>query len=152
MVESDMSMAPIMVNLNKLEGTKLDIDEVPASVTFNVDVNMDESSRTNEELTINFHLSITTKPTLAKFEATGKAVITGGPTAFDFALEMDEKTSVPKVLSIIYQRVFTSLFLIASQMEVPYPPPDLIHSPSDTNGFAPSDLGLEGIVVEQQTQ
>ena len=63
--ESYASMAPIRVDLNKLEGTKLDSGVNPTSVTFDIDVNMDEEKRTNDELTINFRLVISTKPSLA---------------------------------------------------------------------------------------
>jgi hypothetical protein len=146
-------MAPIRVDLNRLEGTKIDSGVNPASVKFDVDVSMDEEKRTNDELTIKFRLVISTKPSLAKFEAGGKAFITGGREAFDAALEMDEETSVPKVLIVIYQQVFTSLYLLASQLETPYPPPDLIHSPTETRETEMGAVGPEGqVAAEQQAQ
>jgi hypothetical protein len=146
-------MAPIRVDLNRLEGTKIDSGVNPASVKFDVDVSMDEEKRTNDELTIKFRLVISTKPSLAKFEAGGKAFITGGQEAFDAALEMDEETSVPKVLIVIYQQVFTSLYLLASQLETPYPPPDLIHSPTETRETGIGAVGPEGqVAAEQQAQ
>jgi hypothetical protein len=137
-------MASIRVKLGRVEGSKIDTGATPDSVAFDVDVNMDEERRTNEELVIAFNLTITTKPTLVKFEVGGTAAITGGRAAFDAALEMDEESSVPKVLHFVYQRVFTSLYLIAAQLEVPYPPPDLLHSPTETR-----DLGAE-IPPEEQ--
>ena len=152
-MESFASIAPIRVNLNKLEGTRIDNGVNPSVVTFDVDVNMDEENRTNDELTINFRLVINTKPGLAKFEAGGKAFITGGRAAFDAALEMDEETSVPKVLHVIYQQVFTSLYLLASQIETPYPPPDLIHSPTEIRKMESGVTGLEGrMAAEQEAQ
>jgi hypothetical protein len=57
---------------------------------------------------------------------------------------MDEKSSVPKVLHFVYQRVFTSLYLTAALLEVPYPPPDLLLSPSES-----SDLGSETLPEDQ---
>ena len=151
--ESNASMAPIRVSLSKLEGTKIDTGVNPAAVTFDVDVSMDEEKRTSDELTIKFNLVISTKPSLAKFEAGGKAVITGGRAVFDAALEMDEETSVPKVLHVIYQQVFTSLYLLASQIQTPYPPPDLIHSPTETREMGMGAAGPEDQMVnEQQAQ
>ncbi len=137
-------MAPIRVKLGKVEGTRIDTGATPDSVTFDVDVSMDEENRTNGELTLTFNLTIRTKPSLVKFEVGGTAVISGGREAFDAALEMDEESSVPKVLHFVYQRVFTSLYLLAAQLEVPYPPPDLLHSPSETR-----DIGVEGVPAEQ---
>jgi hypothetical protein len=143
-LESIVGVAPIRVKLGKVEGTRIDTGATPDSVSFDVDVSMDEESRTNGELTLTFNLTIRTKPTLVKFEVGGTAVISGGREAFDAALEMDEESSVPKVLHFIYQRVFTSLYLIAAQLEVPYPPPDLLHAPSETR-----DIGVEVPPEEQ---
>ena len=108
-----------------------------------------EENRTNEELTITFNLKISTKPTLVKFEAGGTAVISGGQEVFDAALEMDEESSVPKVLHLVYQRVFTSLYLIAAQLEVPYPPPDLLHSPSESRNLESESLPEDQLVTQQ---
>ena len=139
-----VGIAPIRVKLSRVEGSKIDTGVTPDSVTFDVDVSMDEENRTNQELTVTFNLKISTKPTLVKFEVGGTAVISGGREAFDAALEMDEESSAPKVLHFVYQRVFTSLYLIAAQLEVPYPPPDLLHSPSESR-----DLGAESPPEEQ---
>ena len=143
-MESIVGVAPIRVKLGRVEGTRIDTGAKPGSVAFDVDVSMDEESRTNDELTIAFNLTIRTKPALVKFEVGGTAVISGGREAFDAALEMDEDSSVPKVLHFVYQRVFTSLYLIAAQLEAPYPPPDLLHSPSETRG-----IGVEAPPGEQ---
>jgi hypothetical protein len=143
-------MAPIQVRLNKVEGVKIDTGVNPDSVTFDVEVSMDEESRTNEELTVDFVITIGTKPSLVKFEVGGKAIVSGGRAAFDAVLEMDEKSKTPKILHVIYQQIFTSLYLISSQLEVPYPPPDLLHTPSE-----PSRTGTRGPpedqLVAQQT-
>ncbi len=143
-MESIVGVAPIRVKLGKVEGTRIDTGATPDSVAFDVDVSLDEENRTNGELTLTFNLTIRTKPSLVKFEVGGTAVVSGGREAFDVALEMDEESSVPKVLHFVYQRVFTSLYLIAAQLEVPYPPPDLLHSPSETR-----DITVEGPPEEQ---
>jgi hypothetical protein len=144
-----VGMAPIRVKLSRVEGSKIDTGVTPDSVTFDVDVSMDEENRTNEELTITFNLTISTKPTLVKYEVGGTAVISGGREAFDAALEMDEESSTPKVLHLVYQRVFTSLYLIAAQLEVPYPPPDLLHSPSESRSIEPEILPEDQLVAQQ---
>ena len=115
--------------MNRLDGTRIDSRTNPSSISFDVDVKLDEQNRTNNELTLNFLLTLTTKPSLVQYEAGGIAVVSGGRKAFDEALETDEKADVPKVLLRIYQKVFTSLFVMASMIDAPYPPPDLLHSP-----------------------
>lgn len=148
-MESMVGMAPIRVKLSRVEGSKIDTGVTPDSVTFDVDVSMDEENRTNDELTVTFNLKISTKPTLVKFEVGGTAVISGGREAFDAALEMDEESSAPKVLHFVYQRVFTSLYLIAAQLDVPYPPPDLLHSPSESRDLGSVVLPEDQLVAQQ---
>ena len=144
-----VGMAPIRVKLSRVEGSKIDTGVTPDSVIFDVDVSMDEENRTNDELTVTFNLKISTKPTLVKFEVGGTAVISGGREAFDAALEMDEESSAPKVLHFVYQRVFTSLYLIAAQLDVPYPPPDLLHSPSESRDLGSVVLPEDQLVAQQ---
>jgi hypothetical protein len=145
----DVEGMPIRLRLNKLEGVRIDTGETPPSVTFDVDVKMDEDSRTNDELTVSFLLTISTKPSLAQFEAGGIAIISGGRGAFDAALEVDPISNVPRLLHTIYQRVFTSLFVISSLLDTPYPPPDLLHSPTETRDLG-AEVGAEAAAVAQR--
>lgn len=96
---------------------------------------MDEQSRTGDELVIDFLLSVSTKPSLVKFNVGGFATVKGGQKAFEAALEVNPESEVPMILQYIYQHVFTSLFLLSTLIDMPYPPPDLIHSPPQTQGL-----------------
>jgi len=136
-IESKAAAASIQVKLQRLEGIRLETGEDASAVTFDVDVKMEEESRTGGELVVSFLLSISTKPSLVKFEAGGKATVTGDQKAFEAALEVDPESNVPKVLHTIYQKVFTSIFLLSALMDVPYPPPDLLHSPVQTRDLQP---------------
>lgn len=141
------------IRIDKLTGTRMDTDTNPNSVTFDVDVKMDEENRTNDELTISFLLTISTKPALARFEVRGIASVVGGRRAFEAALEVDEATNVPKLLHTIYQKVFTSIFLISSLIDTPFPPPDLLHSPTETRDLDADAVALQGEeAVAQQAQ
>lgn len=126
---------PIRISLNRLDGTRIESGTNPNSVSFDVDVKLDEQNRTNNELSINFLLTLTTKPSLVQYEAGGVVILTGGRKVFEEALETDEMANVPKVLLRIYQKVFTSIFLMASMIDAPYPPPDLLHSPYNERGL-----------------
>lgn len=141
------------IRIDKLTGTRMDTDTNPNSVTFDVDVKMDEENRTNDELSISFLLTISTKPALARFEVKGIASVVGGRRVFEAALEVDEATNVPKLLHTIYQKVFTSIFLISSLIDTPFPPPDLLHSPTETRDLDADAVALQGEeAVAQQAQ
>jgi len=93
---------------------------------------MDEQHRAGNEVTIGFTLSVSTKPNIVKFEVGGSAKIAGEPAAIKSALDVDRETNVPKVLHTIYQNAFTSIFVLSTLMDSPYPPPTLLHSPTQT--------------------
>jgi len=116
-----------------------------------VDVNLDELSRTGDSLTLSFLLSISTKPSLVKFEAGGTATVTGGQKAFEKVLEEDSESNVPKVLHTIYQRAFTSLFLLSTLLDSPYPPPDLLHSPVHTRELE-TEASAEEATMEEAAE
>ena len=111
---------------------------------------MDELNRSNNDLTLGFLLTITTKPSLVQFEAGGVAVVSGGRKAFDEALGIDENSDVPKVLHTIYQKVFTSLYVLSSLIDMPYPPPDLIHNPYQVRELTLD--GQEALEAAQQVE
>ena len=152
-IESNADSSPVRIRLDKLTGSKIDTTADTSEVNFDVDVKMDEEGRTNDELTLSFLLTISTKPSLVQFEAGGRAVIRGGRKAFDAALEVDDSAGVPKILFTIYQRVVTSLFLVSSLLDAPYPPPDLIHYPGGTRELSPEDqMVIDEAQVEQPAQ
>lgn len=148
-IESKVGTAPIRMKLDRLVGTRTSMGESPDSVVFDVDVKMDEESKTNEELMISFLITINTKPSLVQFEVGGTAVLTGGKAAFDYALEVDEESRVPRVLHTVYQRIFTPLFVLSNMLEAPYPPPDLIHSPNETRQLGPDIQAALDAEVQQ---
>lgn len=42
-------------------------------------------------------------------------------------LEVNPKTKIPQILFTIYQHIFNSIYILASNLSTPYPPPDLLH-------------------------
>jgi hypothetical protein len=144
------SSTPIRVVIDRIEGVRINTDVNPTAVTFDVDVSMEEEKRTNGQLTVNFLINVNTKPAMVKFEVGGKAIVTGGHAAFEAVLEIDDKTNVPRLLHVIYQNIFTSLFLISTQLKTPYPPPDLIHSPVKTRDLKQTNEILEQADSEEE--
>ena len=138
------------MKLQRLEGVRLETGEDANAVKFDVDVKMEEESRTGDELNIRFLLNISTKPSLVKFEAGGIATVTGGQKAFEAALEADPETNVPRVLHNIYQHIFTSIFLLSTLIDSPYPPPDLLHSPVQTRDLEEATQGVNETQPEDQ--
>jgi hypothetical protein len=150
-IESKAAAASIQVKLQRLEGVRLETGEDATTVKFDVDVKLEEQSRSGGELVLNFLLSISTKPSLVKFEAAGTATVKGGEKAFEAVLEVDPESNVPKVLHTIYQHAFTSLFLLSTMINSPYPPPDLLHSPMQTRDL-PEEVPQEAAEARPEDQ
>jgi hypothetical protein len=76
---------------------------------------------------LNFQLSISTKPNVVKYSTSGSVVMTGKPDDIKKKLEVNPKTKIPQILFTIYQHVFNSIYILSSNLNTPYPPPDLLH-------------------------
>jgi len=111
-----------------LRGVKLGGKEEASALSFDVNAKLEEKERRSGRLVVNFVLTVGTKPSVVKFEVEGIATLEGNNPAIERLLEADPKTKVPLLLHRVYQRVFTSTFLLATLLDTPYPPPDLLFS------------------------
>jgi len=57
-------------------------------------------------------------------------------------LEIDPETKVPYVLNIVYQHVFTSVYLLSTILNAPYPPPDLLYTKEEKMGLPPEEEAI----------
>jgi hypothetical protein len=72
-------------------------------------------------------LFISTKPNVVKYSTSGTVTLTGKPDDIKKKLEVNPKTKIPQILFTIYQHVFNSIYILSSNLNTPYPPPDLLH-------------------------
>jgi hypothetical protein len=109
-------------------GTRLGEGKEYQSVNFDVNVKLEEKELKAREREIYFVLSVQTKPNVAKFKVEGTAILAGADPEIEKMLEKDPQTNIPRIMHKIYQHVFTALFLSASVIKTPYPPPNLLFS------------------------
>jgi hypothetical protein len=72
-------------------------------------------------------LVISTKPNVVKYSTTGTVTLVGKADDIKKKLEVNPKTKIPQILFTIYQHVFNSIYMLSSNLNTPYPPPDLLH-------------------------
>jgi len=72
-------------------------------------------------------LAISTKPNVVKYSTSGLVTLAGKPDDIKKKLEVNPKTRIPQILFTIYQHVFNSIYILSSNLNTPYPPPDLLH-------------------------
>jgi hypothetical protein len=92
-----------------------------------VNAKLEEQIRSGNQVTLNFNLLITTKPNIVKYSTTGIVTLEGAFADIQKKLEANPKTKIPQILFTVYQHVFNSIYILASILNTPYPPPDLLH-------------------------
>ncbi len=88
---------------------------------------LEEQKRGSNQVMLNFNLIITTKPNIVKYSAAGIVTLEGPFADVQKKLEANPKTKIPQILFTVYQHVFNSIYILASILNTPYPPPDLLH-------------------------
>ena len=94
---------------------------------FDVNAKLEEEKKGSNEVTLNFGLAINTKPNVVKYNITGSVTLVGKSDDIKKKLEVNPKTKIPQILFTIYQHVFNSIYILSSNLNTPYPPPDLLH-------------------------
>jgi hypothetical protein len=88
---------------------------------------LEEQKKSINQVTLSFNLAISTKPNVVKYLTTGSVTLEGKPDDIKKKLEVNPKTKIPQILFTIYQHVFNSIYMLSSNLNTPYPPPDLLH-------------------------
>jgi hypothetical protein len=103
-----------------------------------VNAKLEEQKRGSNQVTLNFNLLITTKPNIVKYSAAGIVTLEGASADIQKKLEANPKTKIPQILFTVYQHVFNSIYILASILNTPYPPPDLLHPMAEKIQILPS--------------
>ena len=98
-------------------------------VVFNVGISIDELSRKSNAASLKFQMTVGTEPSIAKFLIGGTANVTGSTAQIEKLLSNDSDTGIPRVLTPIFQQVYSILFMMASTLNVPHPSPALLKKP-----------------------
>ena len=109
-----------------MRGIKLKDRIEVAELNFDVNAKLEEKDRRSGQRVVGFVLTVGTKPSVAKFEVEGIATIEGKNPDIEKLLEINPKTKIPPLLDRVYQRVFTSTYLMANLLDTTYPPADML--------------------------
>lgn len=99
---------------------------------------LEEQKRSGNQVDLNFNLFITTKPNIVKYSTVGIVTLEGPSADVKKKLEANPKTNIPQILFTVYQHVFNSIYILASILNTPYPPPDLLHPMAEKIKILPS--------------
>ena len=111
-----------------MRGVKLKDRIDSTALNFDVNAKLEEKDRKSGMRVVGFVLTVGTKPSIAKFEVEGIVTLEGKNPAIEKLLEVNPENKIPLVLNRVYQRVFTSTYLLANLLDTSYPPPDMLSS------------------------
>jgi hypothetical protein len=77
-------------------------------------------------MTLGFQLIFPLNPR-SQYSTSGTVILSGKADDIKKKLEVNPKTKIPQILFTIYQHVFNSIYMLSSNLNTPYPPPDLLH-------------------------
>ena len=115
------------IRLNSLQAERTGEYLTKEELFFDINAKLDEQKKGTNEVTLAFSLAISTKPNVVKYNTSGLVTLIGKPDDIKKKLEVNPKTKIPQVLFTIYQHVFNSIYILSSNLNTPYPPPDLLH-------------------------
>jgi hypothetical protein len=116
-----------------------------------VNAKIEEQKKEANQVTLGFQLAISTKPNVVKYATTGTVTLMGKTDDIKKKLEVNPKTRIPQILFTIYQHVFNSIYMLSSNLNTPYPPPDLLHPMAEKIQILPS-TPLQGQAASEATE
>jgi hypothetical protein len=117
----------VSISLNSLHAERVGENTSKDELFFDVNAKLEEQKRENGQVTLSYNLAISTKPNVVKYNTAGLVTLAGKPDDIKKKLEVNPKTHIPQILFTIYQHVFNSIYILSSNLNTPYPPPDLLH-------------------------
>ena len=131
----------VKVEITSLVGVRLGFKGGAETLNFDAKAKLEEKERKSQMVVVNFNLSLTTKPSIVKFEIEGIVTLTGKDAEISKMLEVDPETKVPYVFQRIYQYAFTAMYLLSTILNTPPPPSDLLFS--HERGVPVEDVSVE---------
>jgi hypothetical protein len=109
------------VALESAFATKKGREKLLAPSTFQVSAKIDEESRKDNRLDLSFLLTLSDPKNMVTYEFRGSCNITGNPASFDHVMGAQAGSRLPRILDVIYQKVYPSVFMLAGMTSSPYP-------------------------------
>ena len=97
---------------------------------YSLNVSLSEKDRTAEALVLSFSLELTSQPQAARFKVSGSATLKGTKEEIKEEITAPDDKKPPPILVTIYERVYSTLYVLAGSLKVPHPMPNLLKKAS----------------------
>lgn len=88
---------------------------------FQVYTKLDEETRKDNKLTISFLLTLNDTRGVVTYEFRGISIVTGTAADFESIMETSKNSRVPRILDILYQKLYPAMFMCAGMTWSSYP-------------------------------
>jgi hypothetical protein len=120
-------MLDIAVLVERVEGARLSEKATEnAQSSYNLNVSLSERDRSSGELVLSFALELTSQPQVARIKVDGIATLKGNKEEVQNEITAPDETNPPRILVTIYERVYGLIYLVAGNLKVPHPMPNLV--------------------------
>jgi hypothetical protein len=117
----------ISVLLETVDGVRLS-DKATENMNSNysLNVSLSEKDRTSDALVLSYSLELTSQPQAARLKVAGSATLKGSKDEIKEGITAHDESKPPPVLVTIYERVYSTLYIVAGALKVPTPMPNLL--------------------------
>jgi len=93
-------------------------------------VSLAERDRSTEHLVLSYSMELTSQPPTARFKVSGSATLKGTREEIKEGITAPDSNRPPPVLVTIYERIYSTIYLLAGALKVPHPMPNLLKKSS----------------------
>lgn len=117
----------ITVLLESVDGVRLSEKATENMISnYSLNVSLSEKDRTSDALVLAFSLELSSQPQAARLKVAGAATLKGTKDEIKEGITAHDESKPPPVLVTIYERVYSTLYLVATALRVPSPMPNLL--------------------------
>ena len=101
-----------------------------ATSNYSLNVSLAEKERSTEHLALSFSIELTSQPPTARFKVSGTTTLKGTRDEIKGAITSPDENRPPPIVMFMYERVYSTLYVLAGALKVPYPMPNLLKKSS----------------------
>jgi len=93
---------------------------------YSLNVSLAERDRSTEHLVLSYSMELTSQPPTARFKLSGSATLKGTRDEIKGGITAPDMNKPPPVLVLIYDRIYSTVYMLADALKVPHPMPNLL--------------------------
>ncbi len=120
-------MLEVSVQIESADAARLS-DKINENMNSNysLNVSLSEKERSTEALVLTFSIELTSQPTAARFKVAGNATLKGTRDDIKEGITAPDENKPPPALVMIYERIYSTIYVLAGALKVPRPMPNLL--------------------------